>query len=38
MLQQKLYYIYTSCKEMRIEGDRFLMVEWIIKIRIKNWF
>ena len=38
MLQLKLYYIYISHKEIYIKGDRFLMVEWIIKIRTKDGF
>jgi len=36
MLQRELYYIRTSRKETRIEGDGFLIVERIIKIRTKN--
>jgi hypothetical protein len=38
MLQQELYYIHTGREEICIEGDKFLIVEWIIKIRTKDWF
>jgi len=36
MLQRELYRIRTSRKETRIEGDRFLIIEQIIKIRTKD--
>jgi hypothetical protein len=38
VLQQEPHRIRTSYKETRIEGDRFLIVERIIKIGTKDWF